>query len=318
MKNTSASSMANTANATMLPAAKAGSRNSRSGTIGLATRSSQPTNTAVSSTPPTSVPMISALPQPAPFARISAQTMPNTPAVPSTRPTGSRPTAAPAPAPAGILIRISGSMTTPIGMLSQKIHCQARPWVIAPPTTGPRPTAIPVTLLKMPIAQPLRSGGKAADSSASASGSITAAPAPCTALAAISTPALGDSAHAADAAVKIATPTASIARLPSRSPSAAPVSSSTAKLSVYAFTVHSSAASEACKCTLITGSAVATTWMSSDTISDVIEVSASTQPCADVTFREDASTCLFLLRVSPQGRTPADPRGVPAGVPMPL
>ena len=71
-------------------------------------------------------------------------------------------------------------------------------------------------------------------------------------------------------------------RRPSRSPSAAPVSSSTAKLSVYAFTVHSSAASDACRCTLITGSAVATTWVSSDTMKDATDVSASTQPCPGV------------------------------------
>ena len=68
-------------------------------------------------------------------------------------------------------------------------------------------------------------------------------------------------------------------RRPSRSPRAAPVSSSTAKVSVYAFTVHSSAASDACSCTLITGSAVATTWVSSDTMNDATDVSASTQPC---------------------------------------
>ena len=136
------------------------------------------------------------------------------------------------PALAVILVRISGIMITPIGTLSQKIQVQARPWVTAPPTTGPASTAIPVTLLKMPSAQALRSGGKAADSSASASGSISAAPAPCTALAATSAPAFGARAHAAEAAVNRPTPAASMRRRPSRSPTAAPVSSSTAKVSV--------------------------------------------------------------------------------------
>ena len=113
--------------------------------------------------------------------------------------------------------------------------------------------------MKMPVAQARRSGGKPADSMATAIGSTSAEPAPCTARAATRTPASGATAHAADAAVNRPRPTASIRRRPSRSPSAAPVSSSTAKLSVYAFTVHSSAASDACSWTLITGSAVATT-----------------------------------------------------------
>ena len=54
--------------------------------------------------------------------------------------------------------------------------------------------------LKIPIAAPRRSGGKAALSSASPSGMISAAPAPCTARAAISQPTSGASAQAADAA----------------------------------------------------------------------------------------------------------------------
>ena len=74
------------------------------------------------------------------------------------------------------------------------------PWVIAPPTTGPTVAASPVTPPKTPIAQPRRSGGNAAFSSASASGMIIAAPAPCTARAAISQPTPGASAHAAEAA----------------------------------------------------------------------------------------------------------------------
>ena len=119
-----------------------------------------------------------------------------------------------------------------MGTFSQNTHGQSRPWVTAPPTTGPASTAIPVTLLKMPRAQARRWGGNAADSSATASGSISAAPAPCTARAAISAAASGASAQAAEAAVNRAIPAASIRRRPSRSPSAAPVSSSTAKLSV--------------------------------------------------------------------------------------
>ncbi len=107
---------------------------------------------------------------------------------------------------------------------------------------------------------------------------ISAAPAPWTARAAISQPTLGASAHAADAAEKIASPAANIRRRPNRSPSAAPLISSTAKLRVYAFTVHSSSSIEAPRCTRIVGSAVVTTSASSATISDAIDATPSTQP----------------------------------------
>ena len=123
-------------------------------------------------------------------------------------------------------------MIRPIGTFSQKIQGQARPCVTAPPTTGPASTAIPVTLLKMPSAQARRCGGNAAESRASASGSISAAPAPWMARAATSAPASGARAHPAEAAVNRPTPAASIRRRPNLSPSAAPVSSRTAKLSV--------------------------------------------------------------------------------------
>ena len=60
----------------------------------------------------------------------------------------------------------------------------------------------------------------------------SAPPTPCTARAATSVPIVGASAAAADPAVKTATPIVNIRRRPNRSPSAPPVSSSTAKLSV--------------------------------------------------------------------------------------
>src|SRR6266571_9200256 len=43
-------------------------------------------------------------------------------------------------------------VSRPIGTFSQKIHCQATPWVIAPPSTGPTTTARAITEPKMPIA----------------------------------------------------------------------------------------------------------------------------------------------------------------------
>ena len=58
----------------------------------------------------------------------------------------------------------------------------------------------------------------------------SAAPAPWTARAAISQPTSGASAQAAEASAKSASPAANIRRRPNRSPSAAAVISSTAKL----------------------------------------------------------------------------------------
>ncbi len=55
----------------------------------------------------------------------------------------------------------------------------------------------------------------------------------------------GASAAAIEPSVKMPTPMVNIRRRPKRSPSAAPVSSSTANVSVYAFTVHSRLARDA-------------------------------------------------------------------------
>ena len=82
----------------------------------------------------------------------------------------------------------------------------------------------------------------------------------------------------AEASVKIVKPTANMRRRPNRSPSAAPVSSSTAKVSVYALTVHSSCESDACRSRRITGSAVVTTRLSRVTMKSATEVMANVQP----------------------------------------
>ena len=93
-----------------------------------------------------------------------------------------------------IFASTSGIAASPIGTFTQKIHCQSMPSTTAPPTSGPLATAMPVIALKIPIAAP-RLGGNAALSSARPSGRISAAPAPCSARAAISTPTFGASAH---------------------------------------------------------------------------------------------------------------------------
>src|SRR5262249_55911423 len=170
----------------------------------------------------------------------------------------------------------SGIARRPIGTLSQKIHCQSMPCTIAPPTIGPSATAMPVTALNMPIAVPRFSGGKAAVSSASASGRMNAAPAPCTARAAIRKPTFVLRAHAADASENRPSPNTNVRLRPKRSPSAEAVISSTAKLRLYALTVHSSSPIDARKCRRTVLSAVATTTVSSAAIIDAMPVRRTT------------------------------------------
>ena len=76
-----------------------------------------------------------------------------------------------------------------------------------------------MTLEKMPIAHPRRSGPNAMLSRASASGITMAAPVPCSTRPAISQPTVGASAHSAEAAAKTSKPTAYTRRRPNRSPS---------------------------------------------------------------------------------------------------
>ena len=83
-----------------------------------------------------------------------------------------------------------------------------------------------------PSASPRRCGGVTLAMSVTVSGVTIAAPTPWMARAAISTPMLGASAEAALPAVNTVTPMISRRRRPNRSPSAAPVSSSTAKVIV--------------------------------------------------------------------------------------
>lgn len=101
-----------------------------------------------------------------------------------------------------------------------------------PPMSGPVATAMPLAAPQTPKATPRRSAGTAADSRVSVSGVTIAAPTPCAARAAISSPIPGASAAAAEAAVKIASPMTNSLRRPKRSPRDAPNMSRTAKVRV--------------------------------------------------------------------------------------
>ena len=77
--------------------------------------------------------------------------------------------------------------------------------------------------------------------------------------------------------VKIVSPSANMRRRPNRSPSAAPVRSKTANVSVYALTVHSSCSSDAPRSRRMTGIAVVTTRLSSETMKSASDVIANVQ-----------------------------------------
>ena len=128
-----------------------------------------------------------------------------------------------------------------------------------------------------PSTSPRRPAGNASDSSVSVSGSTAAAPAPWTARAAISAAVVGARAAAAEASVKMPRPMPNMRRRPKRSPSAAPVRSSTANDSVYALTVHSSDWIVAPRSSRMLGSAVVTTRLSSTTMKSAIETIAKVQ-----------------------------------------
>ena len=151
------------------------------------------------------------------------------------------------------------------------------PLTTAPPTSGPNATASPAMPLHAPMNAPRRLAGMPALRIVSVSGVTIAPPTPCAARAAINAPAVGASAAAAEDAVKMKRPTASMRRRPKRSPSAAPVKSRTAKVSVYALTVHSRLSIDACRSLRITGNAVVTTRLSSVAMKTATEVIANVQ-----------------------------------------
>ena len=102
----------------------------------------------------------------------------------------------------------------PIGTLTQNTQCQSRPWVTAPPMSGPAATPRPEMPPHRPTAAPRRSTGIAVVTSVRPTGASTAAPSPWTARNAMSRPRVGASAQAALDAVKTASPVRKVRRRP--------------------------------------------------------------------------------------------------------
>ncbi len=118
-------------------------------------------------------------------------------------------------------------VTTPSGTLIRKIQPQCKCWLMRPPIAGPsaRPSA-PIAP-EMPIAVVRsRASVNVATMIASAEGMTSAAPSPCAARAAISTPALPARPAAREESVKMTRPARNIRRLPKTSATRPPTSSS--------------------------------------------------------------------------------------------
>ena len=157
----------------------------------------------------------------------------------------------------------------------KKIARQLTSSVRKPPTTGPIASASALTPAQVPIAVPRCSGGNAWVMIDSVAGIMKAAPMPWTARKATSQVSFGAKPMIRLDTPNTTTPNRNIRRRPKMSPSRPPVTRSTASVRVYAFTVHSSEASDACRSRWIDGSATFTTVLSSISMNRAKHIAAS-------------------------------------------
>ncbi len=107
-----------------------------------------------------------------------------------------------------------------------------------PPSEGPSAVPVADIVPSSPIAVPARARGATSPARAIVIASITAAPSPCAARAAISPSMLGAAPHATDATVNSAMPPSSSRRLPMRSPSRPAPTIVVVTAARYASTTH--------------------------------------------------------------------------------
>ena len=229
-RNSEPNSAAYISRAITFAATKARRRKNRIGSIGAGARSSHTTNDTDASAPQAIAASTSGADQPSAPASTSPHTSPSRPALPNTTPGTSIRRCGPR-----LSTRYRGASTTrptPSGTFSQKIHGQPAQPVTPPPKSGPAAAPSPPIPPHAPSTAPRRSGRVAALNNVMASGAKTAPPAPWTTRAATNTATVGARAAATEPSAKSAIPAVNMRRRPKRSPSAAPVSRSTAKVSV--------------------------------------------------------------------------------------
>ena len=191
-----------------------------SGSMGWAARASHARNPATRATPAPMATRTWGSVQPSALPWVAPHTIPTRPAPARATPGRSSERSGPRLSRSRREARTTATM--PIGTLSQKIQCHERPWVIAPPTTGPRAIARPEMPPQAPSASGRRAGETASERMVRLSGVTNAAPIPCAARARISISLLGARAAAAEPRVKMPRPIVNMRRRPKRSPSAAP------------------------------------------------------------------------------------------------
>ena len=238
-------------------------RSASKSTIGDGARRSMRMNATREATLSASSPRIAGEPQPQPFPSTSANTSAVRETVIATMPGMStrRSTVSSRDSSAANSVTITAPTAT--GRLMKKIARQETSSVSQPPTTGPIASAIAETPAQVPIAFPRSCGGNALEMIERVAGIMNAAPIPWIAREATSAPSLGARPMVAEASAKTTTPNRNILRRPKMSPSRPPVTSSTAKVSVYALTVHSSEDRDASKLFWIDGRATFTAVLSS-------------------------------------------------------
>src|SRR3954453_9460460 len=181
--------------------------------------------------------------------------------------------------------RVTITAPAATGRLRKKIARHDTYSVSAPPTAGPIASANADTPAHVPIARPRSCGGKVFEMIERVPGIMNAAPMPWIARPATSRVWLGARPISALDAANTITPPTNMRRLPKMSPSRPPVTSSTAKLSVYALTVHSRLERLAPRSFWIDGSATFTTVLSSMIMNRAKHIAASVHHLRLPSFR---------------------------------
>jgi hypothetical protein len=230
MNVSTANADAEIANAEASPPTKVGLRNRVRSNIGRGCRSSTSTNTA--SNPAAVMIEPKTRPEPhecvfdsiSPYTRAASAPLNDTAPSQSGRPaSGSR--------DSSTRNNVSAIAITPIGTLTKKIHRHVSPLVIAPPSTGPTATAMPVIAPNTPNATPRSSPRKASASNASDVANMAAPPTPWPARASDRNTGLCATPHSSEPVVKTAIPAAKTILRPNRSATEPAVSRSAARLS---------------------------------------------------------------------------------------
>ena len=252
-----------TMKATTLAPKKARERKKPNSTIGARRRGSIATKAASARSATPNSASTRAEPQPHALLLTSASTSAVSPTVSVATPGTSTSRVAVSSRDSCTANRVTTIASAATGTLSKKIDCQLTSWTRKPPSTGPIASAIAETPAHVPIARPRSCAGNALVMIDRVPGIMKPEPTPCRARNAISQLSLCESAIMKLEKANTLTPMRNMRLRPNRSPRRPPVTSSTANVSVYAWTVHSSEEVVACRLRWIDGSATFTTVLSS-------------------------------------------------------